>query len=137
MLEITKQLKFDKNGLIPAVVQDYNDGAILMVAYMNAESFEKTLKTKKATYWSRSRQKFWIKGEESGNIQKVKEIYYDCDADCILLKVIQVGGSACHTGYRSCFYRKLSFTGNTRIVGKALYTEDFKLEEAIRTLNKK
>ena len=118
MLEITKQLKFDKNGLIPAVVQDYNDGAILMVAYMNAESFEKTLKTKKATYWSRSRQKFWIKGEESGNIQKVKEIYYDCDADCILLKVIQVGGSACHTGYRSCFYRKLSFTGNTRIVGK-------------------
>ena len=88
MLEITKQLKFDKNGLIPAVVQDYNDGAILMVAYMNAESFEKTLKTKKATYWSRSRQKFWVKGEESGNIQKVKEIYYDCDADCILLKVI-------------------------------------------------
>ena len=98
MLEITKQLKFDKNGLIPAVVQDYKDGAILMVAYMNAESFERTLKTKKATYWSRSRQKFWVKGEESGNIQKVKEIYYDCDADCILLKVIQVGGSACHTG---------------------------------------
>ena len=121
MLEITKQLKFDKNGLIPAVVQDYNDGAILMVAYMNAESFEKTLKTKKATYWSRSRQKFWVKGEESGNIQKVKEIYYDCDADCILLKVIQVGGSACHTGYRSCFYRKLSFTGNTRIVGKKVF----------------
>ena len=121
MLEITKQLKFDKNGLIPAVVQDYNDGAILMVAYMNAESFEKTLKTKKATYWSRSRQKFWIKGEESGNIQKVKEIYYDCDADCILLKVHQVGDSACHTGYRSCFYRKLSFTGNTRIVGKKIF----------------
>ena len=121
MLEITKQLKFDKNGLIPAVVQDYNDGAILMVAYMNAESFEKTLKTKKATYWSRSRQKFWIKGEESGNIQKVKEIYYDCDADCILLKVHQVGDSACHTGYRSCFYRKLSFTGNTRIVGKKVF----------------
>ncbi|MCR4663085.1 MAG: phosphoribosyl-AMP cyclohydrolase [Endomicrobiaceae bacterium] len=121
MLEITKQLKFDKNGLIPAVVQDYNDGAVLMVAYMNAESFERTLKTKKATYWSRSRQKFWVKGEESGNIQKVKEIYYDCDADCILLKVIQVGGSACHTGYRSCFYRKLSFTGNTRIVGKKVF----------------
>jgi len=121
MLEITKQLKFDKSGLIPAVVQDYNDGAVLMVAYMNAESFEKTLKTKKATYWSRSRQKFWIKGEESGNIQKVKEIYYDCDADCILLKVIQVGGSACHTGYRSCFYRKLSFTGNTRIVGEKVF----------------
>ncbi len=121
MLEITKQLKFDKNGLIPAVVQDYKDGTILMVAYMNAESFEKTLKTKKATYWSRSRQKFWIKGEESGNIQKVKEIYYDCDADCILLKVIQVGNSACHTGYRSCFYRKLSFTGKTRIVGEKIF----------------
>lgn len=121
MLEITKQLKFDKNGLIPAVVQDYKDGTILMVAYMNAASFEKTLKTKKATYWSRSRQKFWIKGEESGNIQKVKEIYYDCDADCILLKVYQVGDSACHTGYRSCFFRKLSFTGNTRIVGKKIF----------------
>lgn len=121
MLEITKQLKFDKDGLIPAVVQDYKDGTILMVAYMNAASFEKTLKTKKATYWSRSRQKFWIKGEESGNIQKVKEIYYDCDADCILIKVHQVGDSACHTGHRSCFYRKLSFTGNTRIVGKKVF----------------
>lgn len=121
MLEITKQLKYDKNGLIPVVVQDYKDGTVLMVAYMNAEAFEKTLKTKKATYWSRSRQKFWIKGEESGNIQKVKEIYYDCDADCILLKVIQVGDSACHTGYRSCFYRKISFTGNTRVVGKKIF----------------
>ncbi|MFA7073648.1 MAG: phosphoribosyl-AMP cyclohydrolase [Endomicrobiaceae bacterium] len=121
MLEITKQLKFDKDGLIPAVVQDYKDGTVLMVAYMNAASFEKTLKTKKATYWSRSRQKFWIKGEESGNIQKVKEIYYDCDADCILIKVHQVGDSACHTGHRSCFYRKLSFTGNTRIVGKKVF----------------
>lgn len=121
MLEITKQLKFDKDGLIPAIVQDFKDGQILMVAYMNAASFEKTLKTKKATYWSRSRQKFWIKGEESGNIQKVKEIYYDCDADCLLIKVNQVGGSACHTGYRSCFYRKLSFNGNSRIVGKKIF----------------
>ena len=121
MSEITKQLKFDKDGLIPAIVQDYKDGTVLMVAYMNAASFEKTLKTKKATYWSRSRQKFWIKGEESGNIQKVKEIYYDCDADCILIKVQQVGDSACHTGYRSCFYRKLSFTGNTRVVGKKIF----------------
>ena len=121
MLEITKQLKYDKNGLIPAVVQDYKDGTVLMVAYMNAEAFEKTLKTKKATYWRKKKKKFWIKGEESGNIQKVKEIYYDCDADCILLKVIQVGDSACHTGYRSCFYRKISFTGNTRVVGKKIF----------------
>ena len=106
-MEITKQLKFNKDGLIPVVVQDWKDNVVLMVAYMNAEAFEKTLKTKKATFWSRSRQKFWIKGEQSGNIQKVKEVYYDCDADCILLKVHQVGDSACHTGYRSCFYRKL------------------------------
>lgn len=120
-MEITKQLKFDKDGLIPAIVQDWKDGTILMVAYMNAASFEKTLKTKKATYWSRSRQKFWVKGEESGNIQKVKEIYYDCDADCILIKVHQIGDAACHVGYRSCFYRKLSFTGNTKVVGKKVF----------------
>ena len=120
-MEITKQLKFDKDGLIPAIVQDWKDGTILMVAYMNAASFEKTLKTKKATYWSRSRQKFWVKGEESGNIQKVKEIYYDCDADCILIKVHQIGGAACHVGYRSCFYRKLSFTGNTKVIGKKVF----------------
>jgi len=102
-----RKLKFDKNGLIPAVAQDYKTGEVLMVAYMNKTSLQKTLKTKKATYYSRSRKKLWVKGETSGNIQKVKEIRIDCDADCILMKIQQVGEGACHTGNRSCFYRKL------------------------------
>ncbi|MDR0823010.1 MAG: phosphoribosyl-AMP cyclohydrolase [Endomicrobium sp.] len=118
---ILKTMKFDEKGLIPAVVQDYKDNAVLMVAYMNKESVKRTLKTKKATFWSRSRQSFWVKGESSGNIQKVKEFYYDCDADCILIKVNQIGVSACHTGHRSCFFTKVSFTGNTKTIGKPLF----------------
>ncbi|MCL2389431.1 MAG: phosphoribosyl-AMP cyclohydrolase [Elusimicrobia bacterium] len=121
MLEIVKKMKYDANGLIPAIVQDYKDGTVLMVAYMNAASLEQTIKTKKATFWSRSRNKFWIKGEESGNVQKVKEIYYDCDSDCILIKVNQIGGAACHTGMRSCFYTKITSTGNSKVVGKKLF----------------
>lgn len=101
------RLKFDSNDLIPAVVQDYKDGTVLMVAYMNRESLALTLKTRKATYWSRSRKKIWLKGETSGHIQRVKEIYTDCDADCLLLKVEQVGDVACHTGSRSCFFKKI------------------------------
>lgn len=99
-------VKFNKKGLIPCVTQDYRDNQVLMVAYMNRESLELTLRKKKACYFSRSRKKLWLKGEESGNVQKVKEIYIDCDKDTILLKVEQVGDCACHTGYRSCFYRK-------------------------------
>ncbi|MDR3048390.1 MAG: phosphoribosyl-AMP cyclohydrolase [Elusimicrobiota bacterium] len=118
---ILTAMKFDDKGLIPAVVQDYKDNTVLMVAYMNKESVKRTLKTKKATFWSRSRQEFWVKGESSGNIQKVKELYYDCDADCILIKVNQIGGSACHTGHRSCFFTKVSFTGNTKVIGKPLF----------------
>jgi phosphoribosyl-AMP cyclohydrolase len=121
MMELVKNMKYDSNGLIPAVVQDYKDGTILMVAYMNKEAFEKTIKTKKATFWSRSRNKFWIKGEESGNVQKVKEIFYDCDKDCILLKVNQIGGAACHTGHRSCFFTKVTSTGNTKTIGKKVF----------------
>ena len=101
------KLRFDDKGLIPAVIQDYKTGEFLMVAYMNKDSFAKTVKDKKAWFYSRSRQKLWLKGETSGNVQLVKAIYVDCDADCILVKVRKVGDAACHTGYRSCFFREL------------------------------
>ncbi len=101
-----KQLKFDDKGLIPAIVQDYKSGEVLMVAYMNEESLKKTLKAKKTCFWSRSRNQYWVKGETSGHFQFVKSISYDCDKDALLVKVRQVG-VACHTGMRSCFYRKL------------------------------
>jgi phosphoribosyl-AMP cyclohydrolase len=100
------ELDFDKQGgLVPVVAQDATTGEVLMLAYTNRETWELTLKTGVAHYWSRSRNKIWKKGESSGNVQKVREIRVDCDADCVLLKVEQVGGAACHTGYRSCFYR--------------------------------
>jgi phosphoribosyl-AMP cyclohydrolase len=101
------RLKFNKEGLIPAIVQDYNTGQVLMLAYMNKEAFARTLKTKKCVFFSRSRRKLWIKGETSGHIQIVKEILVDCDEDAILIKVKQKGG-ACHTGFYSCFYRRYS-----------------------------
>jgi phosphoribosyl-AMP cyclohydrolase len=100
------QIKFDEKGLVPAVVQDIKDGAVLMVAYMNNESLELTLTTGFATFYSRSRNKLWKKGEESGNVLRVKEVYYDCDGDCILVKA-EPAGPACHTGNRTCFYRRL------------------------------
>ncbi len=99
-------LVFDKSGLIPAIVQDAVSGQVLMLAYMNAESLKKTKKSGETWFWSRSRKALWHKGETSGHVQKVKEIYYDCDEDALLIKVEQVG-SACHTGEKSCFYRKL------------------------------
>ncbi len=105
---MTIELDFSKfNGLLPAIVQDYETGDILMLAFMNRDAWEATLSTGKATYFSRSRKKLWIKGETSGNVQNVKEIRIDCDNDTVLLKVEQVGGAACHTGYRTCFYRKV------------------------------
>jgi phosphoribosyl-AMP cyclohydrolase len=99
------------NGLVPVIVQDDETGDVLMLAYMNEEAYHHTLETGKATYWSRSRQKLWIKGESSGNFQEVRKIYIDCDEDTILLKVHQIGGAACHTGHRSCFYRMMDRTG--------------------------
>ncbi|PKN19924.1 MAG: phosphoribosyl-AMP cyclohydrolase [Deltaproteobacteria bacterium HGW-Deltaproteobacteria-6] len=96
------------DGLVPAIVQDAETKDILMLAYMNKESWEQTLQSGKATFWSRSRQKLWLKGESSGHVQIVKDIYIDCDDDTILLQVEQLGGAACHTGHRSCFYRKLA-----------------------------
>ncbi|HUN54074.1 MAG TPA: phosphoribosyl-AMP cyclohydrolase [Smithella sp.] len=95
------------DGLVPAIVQDAETKEVLMMAYMNSESWKATLKTGKATYWSRSRQKLWLKGEESGHFQLIKDIFIDCDNDTILLQVKQLGEAACHTGYKSCFYRKL------------------------------
>lgn len=103
-----EDLKFDDAGLIPAVIQQHDTGEVLMVAWMNADSLAKTLETKRTWFWSRSRSKYWMKGEESGNVQEVLDVAYDCDADCLLVKVDQVGsGVACHTGERSCFYRSL------------------------------
>jgi phosphoribosyl-AMP cyclohydrolase len=114
-------LDFEKTGgLIPAIAQDYKTGEILMLAYMNPESWEATLSTRKATYWSRSRQELWVKGATSGNVQHVKEIRIDCDDDTILLKVEQVGGAACHTGHRSCFFKKVE-NGDLKIVGKPVF----------------
>jgi len=106
------ELDFEKmGGLIPAIVQDAASGDVLMLAYMNAEAFRTTLETGHATFYSRSRQQLWVKGKTSGHLQLVKAVYADCDADAILLKVEQVGGAACHTGYRSCFFRRASTAG--------------------------
>ena len=102
------KLDFEKTGgLIPAIVQNYETGEVLMLAYINKEAWEATLSTGKATYFSRSRQKLWIKGETSGNMQIVREIRIDCDDDTVIFKVEQIGGAACHKGYRSCFYKKV------------------------------
>ncbi len=100
--------KFDAEGLIPCITADHATHEVLMFAFMNAEALAATIRTRKATYWSRSRRKLWVKGEESGNIQLVKELRMDCDQDVVLLKVENVGGAACHNGYPSCFYRKLA-----------------------------
>jgi len=100
-------IKWDDRGLVPAIAQDAETNEILMVAWMNAESLELSMREGRAIYWSRSRQKLWRKGEESGNVQLLREMRLDCDADVILLKVEQIGSVACHTGRRSCFYRKL------------------------------
>jgi phosphoribosyl-AMP cyclohydrolase len=115
------EIDFKKGeGLVPVIVQDDATGDVLMLAYMNSESWLKTLETGKATYWSRSRNELWIKGETSGHVQIVKEIFIDCDNDTILLKVEQIGGAACHTGYKSCFHRKV-VDGKTEIVGEIVF----------------
>lgn len=103
-----EELKYDDNGLIPAIIQQHDTGEVLMMAWMNKDSLAKTCETKRTWFWSRSRQKYWMKGEESGNVQVVHDVRYDCDADCLLVLVHQEGeGKACHTGERSCFYRTL------------------------------
>ncbi len=116
----TAALKYDSDGLIPVVAQDHKDGTVLMVAYMNKESLDLTLETGRATYWSRSRKKLWKKGEDSGNFQVVKALTIDCDLDTIVLKIDQIGGAACHTGHRSCFYRERDGQ-NWKTVGQPLF----------------
>ena len=98
---------FTKTDLIPVIAQDEQTGDVLMLAYMNEDAYAETLRTGRVCYWSRSRQKLWRKGEESGNVQELRSIYFDCDADTLLVKVQQIGGAACHEGYRSCFFRKI------------------------------
>jgi len=110
-------LKYDDKGLIPAVIQDADTGEILMVAYMNQTSLAETIKTGKTHFWSRSRQKYWMKGESSGHTQDVQAIYTDCDADTVVIKVKQ-HGVACHEGYRSCFFRQLTPQGEWQIVAR-------------------
>ncbi|NLX95566.1 MAG: phosphoribosyl-AMP cyclohydrolase [Rhodopirellula sp.] len=107
-------------GLLPAIAQDVATGDVLMMAYMNPESYAETLATGRAVYYSRSRNKLWRKGEESGNVQKVHAIYLDCDADTILLKVEQIGGAACHVGYKSCFYRQVTSDG-LKTIGQRIF----------------
>jgi phosphoribosyl-AMP cyclohydrolase len=107
-----EQLKFDANGLIPAIIQDQTSGRVLMMAWMNRASLEKTITTGKTHFWSRSRQKFWMKGETSGHTQAVKDISFDCDGDTLLIQVEQTG-AACHEGYRSCFFRSVQDGGGS------------------------
>jgi phosphoribosyl-AMP cyclohydrolase len=114
-------LNFEKcGGLIPTIVQDFDTGDVLMLAFMNEEAWQETMKTGIATYWSRTRQELWVKGKTSGHVQLVKEIRIDCDDDTVLLKVDQIGGAACHTGYRSCFFKKVE-DGSVRITGKKIF----------------
>jgi len=115
---------FSKSGgLLPAIAQDAETGEVLMMAYMNDESYSETLSSGRAVYYSRSRNKLWRKGEESGHVQEIREIFLDCDADTILLKVRQIGDAACHTGYRSCFYRRVGQDG-LEIVGTRVFDPD-------------
>ena len=107
-MDLVSLLDFKKaGGLVTAIAQDADSGEILMVAHMNEDSFRRTLELGEVVYWSRSRQKLWHKGEESGNVQKVKSVHIDCDGDAVVIGVQQVGNAACHTGRRSCFFRKL------------------------------
>jgi phosphoribosyl-AMP cyclohydrolase len=117
-------IDFEKgDGLVAAIAQDDTSGEILMVAYMNEESLRRTLELREVVYWSRSRQKYWHKGEESGNVQKLKGIYVDCDGDALVLRVEQVGGAACHTGKQNCFFRRID-GGKIEDVGVQVFDPD-------------
>lgn len=114
-------IDFEKaGGLVPAVAQDADTGEVLMLAWMNREAFEETVRTGRAVYFSRSRNKLWRKGEESGNVQEVHGVYLDCDADTVLLKVKQLGGAACHEGYKSCFFRQFT-DGELRVIAERVF----------------
>jgi len=119
-IDFLDNVKFDKEGLVAAIAQDAETNKVLMLAYMNRESLEITLRDKKACYWSRSRKELWLKGATSGNYQEVKEILLDCDGDAIILKIKQTGG-ACHTGYESCFYRRVDANNQLEICDQIVY----------------
>ena len=119
---MTIKLNFSKgNGLLPAIAQDHRSGKVLMLAYINQEAWDMTLKTGEVHYWSRSRQELWHKGGTSGHVQKVKEIYADCDNDTVLFRVEQVGGAACHTGHETCFHQQVARDGSVTVVGKPIF----------------
>jgi len=120
-MQILDELKFDSNGLIPAIIQDYENNDVLMMGYMNREPAPRTLESGRVTFWCRSRHNDSVKGETSGHTQDVRTLAFDCDADTLLIKVVQKGG-ACHEGYRSCFFREVSPNGNSaRIVGTKVF----------------
>ena len=116
------ELDFDKgDGLLPAIVQDAASGKVLMLAYVNKAAWDKTLETGEAHFWSRSRSELWHKGKTSGHVQRIREIYVDCDDDTVLYRVEQVGGAACHTGYESCFHKKVESDGTCAVVGERVF----------------
>ncbi len=119
-MDLLEKVSFNDEGLLPVIVQDINRGEVLMMAWMNREALEKTLDTGKTHFWSRSRKRIWLKGEVSGHYQLVKEIRVDCDEDVLLIKVEQVK-AACHTGYRSCFFRKVNEKGELELVAKKVF----------------
>lgn len=114
-----EDLKYDANGLIPAIIQDADTGEVLMMAWMNKESLADSIRTGKTHFWSRSRKKYWMKGESSGHTQDIQEVFIDCDADTVLMKVRQ-HGAACHEGYRNCFFRKLEPTGEWKVCAERI-----------------
>ena len=123
-MKFLSELKYDRDGLVTAVIQDHTNNEILMVGYMNAEAIKETLSTGRVCFWSRSRQKLWIKGETSGHTQMVKSVAVDCDGDALLIKAEQKV-AACHTGYHSCFFREVSPDGeSTRVVGEKIFDAD-------------
>jgi len=119
-MDFLDKICFNKEGLIPAIVQDFETGEVLMMAWMNREALEKTLETDKTHFWSRSRKRIWLKGEISGHYQLVKEIRVDCDEDVLLIKVEQLK-AACHTGYKSCFFRKVNEKGELELVAEKVF----------------
>jgi phosphoribosyl-AMP cyclohydrolase len=119
-MDASTRPNFEKLALIPVIAQDDATGEVLMLAYMNEEAWGETIKTGRVCYFSRSRNKLWRKGEESGNVQEVKSIYFDCDADTLLIKVNQIGGAACHEGYKSCFFRRVD-SGTVEVVGERVF----------------
>jgi phosphoribosyl-AMP cyclohydrolase len=126
-MDITEELKYDNYGLIPAIVQDYQNNEILMMAYMNKQSLQMTIESGYTHFWSRSRKKFWKKGETSGHVQIVKEILIDCDKDTLLIKVEQLGPGACHTGHRTCFYTNIQ----SKEVSEKIFSDELVYKEPI------